>query len=130
MYYYEEELIHEISNYKKMSAILNEITKGNEYFFTETLENVRTIFKFRVEMNDAKMNFRNNPQYRAENYLCDSCESKSEKEDNTHILFCPAYAPIRENKDLNCDQDLANYLQKVLEIRTSLRLNRYKNQVK
>ena len=35
-----------------------------------------------------------------------------------------SFAPIRENKSLNCDQDLAEYLKKVLEVRTNLRINR------
>ena len=85
---------------------------------------MRTIFRYRVELFDAKINLKNNPKYKAEGYLCDSCESKTEKEDTRHILFCPAYAPIRENKSLNCDQDLAEYLKKVLEVRTNLRINR------
>ena len=119
----EEELNNLISIYKKMAALRDEVQKGNSYFFTESLQNARTIFRFRVELFEAKLNFRNKQEYKSQgNYLCDSCESESD--DNTHVLFCPSYAPIRENKNLNCDTDLANYLQKVLEIRTNLRLNR------
>ena len=106
-----------------MAALRDEVQKGNSYFFTESLQNARTIFRFRVELFEAKLNFRNKQEYKSQgNYLCDSCESESDN--NTHVLFCPSYAPIRENKNLNCDTDLANYLQKVLEIRTNLRLNR------
>ena len=116
----DEELSNQIQSYKKMSALRNEIVKGNSCFFTETLENVRILFRYRVELYEAKMNYKN--KYTSEGYLCDSCESESET--NSHILFCPSYALIRQNKDLNSDRDLADYLHRVLEIRSNLRLNR------
>ena len=40
----EESLQSEIQSYKKMRALRDEIVKGNDYFFTESLKNVRTIF--------------------------------------------------------------------------------------
>ena len=106
-----DELKQELHAYKKMAAIRDEIEQGNSYFFKETLFNVRTIFKFRVDMFQAKLNFKNNPQYREEKFLCDSCES--EVDNNTHVLHCYSYAELREDKDLNNDVHLAQYLQKV-----------------
>ena len=118
----EEDLIRQISTYKKMSALRDELTKGNKYFYTETLKNARTIFRFRVEMFEAKINFKQKSEYKKEKYLCDSCES--EIDENTHVLFCPSYSDLREEKNLQNDAHVAEYLQKVLEIRTKLRLNR------
>ena len=115
-----DEIYTKISSYKKMAAIKDEISKGNKYFFTDRLENVRTLFRYRTDLFECKMNYKN--KYRKEGFNCDSCESESEN--STHVLFCPAYAPLRENKCLNSDSDLCEYLQKVLEIRTNLRLNR------
>ena len=66
------------------------------------------------------MNFKN--KYKQGGLNCDSCESESDS--TTHILNCPTYSLLRENKSLNSDRDLCEYLKKVLEIRTSLRLNR------
>ena len=105
-----------------MTAIRDEVKKGNSYFFKETLNNARTLFRFRVDLYEAKMNFKNKPEFKAEKYLCDSCESEIDL--STHVLYCPSYATLRENRCLNNDSDLAQYLQKVLEIRTKLRLNR------
>ena len=104
-----------------MSALRNEVSKGNEYFYSETLKNARTIFGFQVEIFEAKMNFKQKSEYKKEKYLCDSCESEIDV--NTHVLFCPSYAKLREDKNLHDDSDLAEYLQKVLEIRSKLRLN-------
>ena len=105
-----------------MSALRDEVTKGNEYFYCETLNNARTIFRFRVEIFEAKINFKHNPEYKNEKYLCDSCESEVDL--NSHVLYCPSYSALRHEKNLNNDSHLAEYLQQVLEIRSKLRLNR------
>ena len=99
-----------------------EVKKGNNYFFSESLPTVRTVFRFRVELFEAKNNFKNKPEYKKENYLCDSCMLQIDL--NTHVLHCPVYASLRQDRNLNNDVHLAHYLQKVLEIRTKLRLNR------
>ena len=105
-----------------MSALRDELKKGNGYFFNETLSNARTIFRFRVELFEAKINFKNKPEYQKEKFLCDSCES--EVDHNSHVLFCESYSSLRQDKDLNNDLHIAEYLQKVLNIRMNLRLNR------
>ena len=68
------------------------------------------------------MNFKNKEEYRKEGYLCEKCET--EVDENTHVLFCPAFRELREGKDVNNDQELAEYLREVLSIRMQLRLNR------
>ena len=55
--------------------------------------------------------------------MCDSCMSQIDV--NTHVLHCPAYAALRQDRDLNKDVHLAQYLQQVLEIRMKLRLDRW-----
>ena len=103
-----------------MSALRDETSKGNGYFYQETLQNVRLLFRFRVDLIEAKGNFKQ--KYKDEQMLCDSCESEIDV--NTHILHCPAYAELRKNRVLNNDKHLAEYTKEVLEIRTKLRLNR------
>ena len=112
----EESLVNDIQNYKKMKALRDEVVKGNKYFFQESLNDVRMIFRFRIELIEAKINFKNKPEYKKEKYLCDSCES--ECDENTHVLFCWAYKSLREGKNLNSDVDLSEYLRKVLKIRS------------
>ena len=118
----DESISNSINQYKKMSALRDELNKGNEYFFKDSLKDVRTLFRFRVDLFEAKKNFKNKKEYRDEKYLCDSCES--EVDENTHVLHCRAYKDLREGKSMNNDEELCEYLQRVLEIRTSLRLNR------
>ena len=105
-----------------MKALRDEIVKGNEYFFKLSLHDVRNILKFRMEMYNSKIDFKQNAEFKKENYLCDSCETQTDE--NTHVLFCSSYQKLREGLDINNDSHLAWYLQQVLEIRTELRLNR------
>ena len=118
----ENELKMKINNYKKLSSLRDEIVKGNKYFFTETLQNARALFRFRVDPFQAKINYKNNEEYKKEKYICDSCESATDE--NSHALYCPAYSDLRDGKNLQNDADLALYLQKVVLIRTKLRLSR------
>ena len=105
-----------------MKAMQEEISKGKSYFFSESLGNVRRIFRFRVELFEAKMNFKQRVEYKQDNYLCDSC--RTETDENIHVLFCESYKALREDLDINNDSHLAWYLKRVMEIRTELRLNR------
>ena len=91
----EEDLKQQISSYKKMLAMKDEIFKENAYFFHEDLQSVRTIFRFRAELFDAKINFKNKPEYKKEKFLCDSCMSVDE---NTHVLYCLSYSELGETK--------------------------------
>ena len=104
----DETLIESISSYKKMGALRNEVKKGNEYFFRESLTNVRTLFRFRNDLFEAKLNFKNKKEYKEEEkekrYRCDSCES--EQDENTHVLHCFAYKELRDGKSLKNDKDL------------------------
>jgi hypothetical protein len=71
-------------------------------------------------MLDSKMNY--SAKYEKELWKCDSCLSTIESQ--SHLLFCPAYASLREDKSLNDDQDLIKYIHKVLQIRTKLKLRK------
>jgi len=73
-------------------------------------------------MLDVKFNYKNDPKYRAKLWVCDSCESAIDTQ--SHILWCPSYAELREDKSLNNDNDLIEYLINVFKIRDKLKLNK------
>ena len=73
-------------------------------------------------MIEAKLNYKNKPEYKKEKYLCDSCEAA--QDENIHVIYCESYKDLHQGKDLNSDKDLAQYLQKVLAIRAKLRVTR------
>ena len=73
-------------------------------------------------MLKVKFNYKNVNAYSHSNWLCDSCEKAVETQ--SHILWCPAYKNLREGKDINSDDDLMEYIGKVMTIREKLNLRR------
>ena len=82
--------------------------------------NAREFYKYRTKMYNAKFNYKSNERHANDLWQCSSCQSAIETQE--HVLFCGAYATLREQKDLNSDKDLAEYLRKVLIIREKLNL--------
>ena len=73
--------------------------------------------RIRSGMVKTKMNMKNNRNYSMDLWKCDDCRSMDSQ---SHIVWCPAYAGLREGKDLNCDQDLVTYYQEVMKLREDL----------
>ena len=95
----------------------NESFERKYYISRLSLQNSRNQFKIKM---DVKFNY--SAKYEHELWRCDSCCSAIETQ--THILYCPAYSNLRSGKDLKSDEDLLEYIKKVMEIRISLKLNK------
>ena len=88
-----------------------------------SMYNARVNFSLRTHMFKCKMNFMNDPAYKAEMWRCNSCETCIDSQ--SHILYCPAYKELREGKSLTSDDDVVNYFREVMKIRTKLELNKW-----
>ena len=64
-----------------------------------------------------KMNFPSDAGYKSDLWSCWHCPSIDTQ---SHIRHCPAYQHLRENKDLDNDQDLVRYFQQVIQMREAL----------
>ena len=73
-------------------------------------------------MFKCKMNFMNEPQYKADKWRCDSCEKCIDS--HSHFLYCPAYKQLREGECLISDDDIVTYFREVIAIRMKLNLNK------
>ena len=104
----------------KNGPMMEEDFGKKEYISKLYLENARQTFKFRSKMFDSKLNYKSNKKYAEELWKCDSCQISIESQE--HVLFCPAYTKLREGKDLSSDEDLSEYLKKVLKVREKLKL--------
>ena len=71
-------------------------------------------------MLDVKFNY--SAKHDKELCLYDSCCSYIETQ--SHLLFCPAYSTLREEKDLLNDDHLIEYVQKLMHIRPKLNLRK------
>ena len=76
----------------------------------------------RSKMLIIKFNF--SAKYEKELWLCDSRCSSIETQ--SHLLFCLAYATLRDGKNLSNDDHLLTYTQNVMQIRTELNLRKWK----
>ena len=113
------ELKHEINEkYKKLknSELVNEEFSQKEYLRKLNIQQARTKFKFRCSMTQhVKMNQKSNPQYAESLWRCEECGLQ---DTNSHLLWCTGYESLREGKDLQCDRQLCEYLQKIFISRT------------
>ena len=73
-------------------------------------------------LKNVKFNFKNIQNYANDNWQCDSCEKSIDTQ--SHVLWCPAYQNLREGKSLDSDDDLIEYITKVMVIREKLNLRR------
>ena len=107
---------------KMNTSKLKEMSEGSfgmkDYIKDKVIENARLMFRIRSHMVDVKANFKGDPRYSRELWLCDGCQKTVETQ--THVIFCPAYTKLREGRDLQSDKDLVNYFREVLSIRQNL----------
>ena len=73
-------------------------------------------------MFKCKMSYQNDPAFKEECWMCDSCQSAID--DMAHVMVCQAYQPLREGKDMNSDSDIIEYLVAVSRIRAKLGVRR------
>ena len=113
-----------IKKSSKLENLKHESYEEKPYLTAMSMHDARMNFSLRSRMFNCKMNYLNNPKYKAELWRCDSCESLIDSQ--SHILYCPAYQQLRVGKSLSSDQDVVNYFKEVLEIRIRLDLNKWK----
>ena len=92
----------------------NEEFEVKPYIHNMKLRNARTQFRIRSSTIPCKMNMKSNAKFAADLWKCDECFSLDSQ---SHILWCEAYAPIREGKSLDNDNDIVQYYQEVMKIR-------------
>ena len=105
--------------FKRFSKLENKNLEDEEleikpYVKNMKLRNARTNFRIRGSMLKTKMNMKHNEVFANDLWKCDDCLSMDSQ---AHIIWCPAYAPLREGKNLKNDADLVTYYQQVMKIR-------------
>ena len=88
----------------------------HDYIKNMSLRNARTNFRIRSHMIDTKFNRKSDKKCEAELWRCDDCKSPDLQ---SHIIWCPTFAPLREGRNLKNDNDLVSYFQEVLRIRSN-----------
>ena len=68
-----------------------------------------------------KMNFQSDKAFSKILWKCENCSSESEigvRDSQSHVVLCPAFASLREGKDMSKDKDLVDYFRAVIQQRT------------
>lgn len=112
----ERDIKIECSKYSKLEYLNTETEelKVQDYITVLSLRKARTKFRIRSRMIDVKMNKKSDKKYANELWRCDFCQSIDSQ---AHIVWCPAFAPLREGKNLHDDEDLVEYFENVMKIR-------------
>ena len=118
----EDKLRKLIKKSSKLEIMKGESYGEKSYISDMKMQDARVKLSLRSRMYECKMNFLNNPVFKAEMWRCDSCQSCVDSQ--SHILYCPAYQQLREGKSLSSDQDIVSYFKEVLAIRLKLNLNK------
>ena len=118
--YSEDNLKTQFDEYSKLKGgpLVEDVLKLQPYFQNLTLSDARTMFRIRTMMMPAKMNMKNNPKFAGKLWKCDQCQRLDSQ---SHILWCPFFAPLREGKDIKDDKDLVEYFEMVFKIREDLK---------
>ena len=105
----KDKLMNEMSNLSKLKDMkMKDEFEMQPYFSNKNVHEARTMFRVSSGMFPCKLNFRSDPAFSRELWLCDSCESQVDS--MSHVAICPAYQPLRVGKDIGNDKDLAEYM--------------------
>ena len=116
------ELVKEMSKLSKVKHLVGEEFEKKGYLSNTNIVQARVQFSERMNMFYCKMNYQNDPVFKEQCWTCDSCQSAID--DMAHVMVCPAYQPLRQEKDMNSESDILEYLVAVSKIRAKLGLRR------
>ena len=103
----------------KWAGLIEEHLGMKDYVTKMTFSDARTNFRIRSSMvNNVKLNQISNPAYERKLWLCDEC---GKVDSQSHIMWCPSYATLREGMDIDNDLDVVHYFKSVVKIREALK---------
>ena len=115
---YENELQEKMTTSKlKDGPLVDEIFEKKDYITAMNISDARTNFRLRSNTTNCKMNRKSDPGYAANLWKCDACGNLDTQ---CHIMWCPAFTPLREGLDVDNDKDVVHYFQEVFKIRENM----------
>ena len=107
-HYYEKDLKCQIIHFSKLQngPMVGEEFKEKSYLTEMSMSDARTLFRIRGRTNECKMNQQNRKDFAHNLWKCSECGNVDTQ---SHILWCPYFASLREGKSLESDLDLVGY---------------------
>ena len=94
--------------------MMDEKFEEKPYLTEMSMHEARTNFRIRSNMTDVKWNKRSDKNNQKTLWKCEECGNVDSQ---SHIIWCPFFASLREGKSLDSDQDLVKYFIEVFKIR-------------
>ena len=117
---YEEILNYNISKSSKLreGPLKSEVFEEQSYLRVMSMADARINFRIRSKMTHTNMNQQSDKAHAKSLWKCDECGNIDSQ---SHIVWCPFFADLREGKSLQNDDDLVEYFREVLNIREKRR---------
>ena len=117
---YEGDMKIRFTEYSKLKngPMVDENFAQRDYRTTMTMIDVRTNFRIRSKTIDVCMNQQSDKQHAKNLWKCSNC---GHIDSQSHILWCPFLAPLREGKCLENNQHIVSYFQAALKAREEQR---------
>ena len=117
---YEKDLKSKISRSSKLKngPMSTENFEMKTYITDMTLTDARTLFRIRSNMTNVRMNQVSDSKNAKVLWKCNEC---SNIDTQSHILWCPYFASIRDGKSMDNGSDLVDYFKEVFKIREERR---------
>ena len=106
-----------ITSKLKDGPLVGESFGLKDYTVKLQMTEARMKFRLRSFTSKVKMNRKSDPTYAAQLWKCDGCGNLDTQ---SHIMWCPGFAPLREGLNIDNDKDVINYFQEVFKLRESL----------
>ena len=123
---FKEKLLSDMKKYKKIDHVrkVNEEFGLQNYLKNMSLKNARMKFAIETEMVEKiKFNFMSDIQYEKQNWACDYClgvKGVYKPDSMHHVTECENYAFLRQDLNLDQDNDVVIYFTKVVELRNNM----------
>ena len=116
---YENQLKSQISGSSKLKdgPMTSEQFEEKQYLSDMSMHDARLLFRIRSKTNDVRMNQQSDKNNAMNLWKCSECGNIDTQ---SHVMWCPYFATLREGKSLENDEDLLAYFREVFRIREDL----------
>ena len=101
---------------KKLRMMLYQNLDLKEYVKKGTLFSARKTWEVRSHMLDVAGNFPAHKKYESSNWMCQACGGVV-REDQEHLTQCEGYKDLKNEADLNVENELVEFFTRVMERR-------------
>ena len=122
----KDDLLNQIKGYKKLNfeQLQTEEFNRKSYISSLNIHESRMRFKIKSHMTPSiRMNFQSDVQHTRDLWACPGCLTELDigcRDPQYHVMICPSYADLRQDKDLTKDRDVVHYFQQVIKQRQNM----------